>query len=142
MAGKTRSVLVLGCLGLVILVNQPSNVAGHGRLMDPPQRSSMWRVGFDVPANYQDNELFCGGFNVIVRVLYSCADINPFSYSQVQYNEVNHGSCGECGDEWSLPRPRPNDEGGRYGTGIIGRNYTEGQVTRFVYLYRPNFMIS
>ena len=28
---------------------------------------------------------------------------------------------------WSIPRPRQNDEGGRYGTGIIGRNYTEGQ---------------
>ena len=31
---------------------------------------------------------------------------------------------------WSLPRPRQNDEGGRYGTGIIGRNYTEGQLVQ------------
>ena len=35
---------------------------------------------------------------------------------------------GECGDMWSIPRPRQNDEGGRYGTGILGRNYTEGQL--------------
>ena len=129
MAGKTRSGFVLSSLALVILVNQLSNVAGHGHLMDPPQRSSMWRFGFDVPANYQDNELFCGGFDVIVRVMCSCVDINPFScLPQVQYNEVNQGRCGECGDEWGLARPRPNDEGGLYGTGIIGRNYTEGQV--------------
>lgn len=29
---------------------------------------------------------------------------------------------------WSIPRPRQNDEGGRYGTGIIGRNYTRGEL--------------
>ena len=37
-------------------------VAGHGRLMQPPSRSSAWRNGFPTPANYNDNELFCGGF--------------------------------------------------------------------------------
>ena len=35
---------------------------GHGRLMDPPSRNAMWRFGFTNPINYNDNEVFCGGF--------------------------------------------------------------------------------
>lgn len=38
--------------------------SGHGRLMDPPGRSSAWRLGFSTPHNYDDNALFCGGFSV------------------------------------------------------------------------------
>lgn len=34
----------------------------HGRLMDPPARNSMWRFGFPNPVNYNDNELYCGGY--------------------------------------------------------------------------------
>ena len=37
-------------------------VAGHGRLMVPPARNAMWRFGFRNPVNYNDNELYCGGF--------------------------------------------------------------------------------
>ena len=39
-------------------------VQGHARLLDPPSRASMWRVGFDNPADYDDNGRNCGGFNV------------------------------------------------------------------------------
>ncbi|CAG5131627.1 unnamed protein product [Candidula unifasciata] len=35
----------------------------HGRLWEPPSRSSMWRRGWDTPANYNDMQLFCGGFD-------------------------------------------------------------------------------
>jgi hypothetical protein len=39
--------------------------------------------------------------------------MNELFVVQVQYfDEVNQGRCGECGDEWKLARPRPNDEGG------------------------------
>lgn len=34
----------------------------HGRLMDPPARNAMWRFGYPNPVNYNDNELFCGGY--------------------------------------------------------------------------------
>ena len=37
-------------------------VAGHGRLREPPGRSSMWRFGFDTPHNVNDHETNCGGF--------------------------------------------------------------------------------
>jgi len=84
-------------------------VLGHGYLIYPPQRSSLWRVNTDAPANYDDNALFCGGF-------------------AVQYDEVNQGRCGECGDEWNLPRPRLHDEGGQFGKGIIGATFKQGEV--------------
>ncbi|XP_076454171.1 uncharacterized protein LOC143289153 [Babylonia areolata] len=82
-------------------------VEGHGRLLDPPSRSSMWRVGFNnSPPNYDDNQLFCGGV-------------------QVQWGQYN-GKCGLCGDPW--PGPRDNEPGGKYANGIITRKYREGQV--------------
>ena len=39
-------------------------VFGHGRMMDPPSRNAMWRFGYPNPVNYNDNEVFCGGFGV------------------------------------------------------------------------------
>ncbi|KAK2581715.1 hypothetical protein KPH14_002200 [Odynerus spinipes] len=72
-------------------------------MIHPISRSSAWREGFPVPPNYTDNQLYCGGF-------------------AVQY-EKNKGNCGECGDDWSLPRPRPNENGGTYGTGVIVEEY-------------------
>jgi multisubunit Na+/H+ antiporter MnhC subunit len=36
----------------------------HGMLMDPVNRSSMWRKGYKTPENYEDNQLFCGGRSV------------------------------------------------------------------------------
>jgi hypothetical protein len=33
--------------------------------------------------------------------------------------------------QWSLPRPRDNDEGGKYGLGVIVRNYTQGALVPF-----------
>ncbi|KZS10585.1 uncharacterized protein LOC116929479 [Daphnia magna] len=85
------------------------DVVGHGMMFDPPQRSSMWRFGFNTPVNTADDFLSCG-------------------YVQVQYDDVNQGRCGECGDIWSDPRPRNNDEGGLYGTGTIGRVYEQGSL--------------
>lgn len=40
----------------------------------------------------------------------------------------NKGRCGECGDPWDLPRPRPQETGGAYGTGRLARVYRRGQV--------------
>ncbi|XP_061198092.1 uncharacterized protein LOC133206178 [Saccostrea echinata] len=79
---------------------------GHGYLQDPPSRSSMWRFGFNTPHNYDDNQLFCGGFDR-------------------QWNK-NGGKCGICGDPWD--GVRENEAGGRYATGIISKRYTEGQI--------------
>ncbi|OWF56794.1 uncharacterized protein LOC110452715 [Mizuhopecten yessoensis] len=81
-----------------------AEVRGHGRLLEPPSRASMWRLGFDSPKNYNDNQLFCGGF-----------------YRQWS---LNGGKCGVCGDPWN--GPREHEAGGKYATGKITRSYTEG----------------
>ncbi|XP_067672319.1 uncharacterized protein [Haliotis asinina] len=83
-------------------------VWGHGRLVDPPSRSSMWRFEFKTPRNYDDNQLFCGGV-------------------AVQYGQ-NGGKCGICGDPWQ--GPRDNEPGGKFYTGIIVRKYNVGQVIK------------
>jgi hypothetical protein len=41
----------------------------HGHLVDPVSRSSMWRRGYNTPVNWNDNEVFCGGFWVSLKLL-------------------------------------------------------------------------
>lgn len=96
-------------LSLTILVITEIKLSdSHGRLVEPPSRSSAWRYGFQTPHNYNDHELYCGGF-------------------ARQWNR-NNGKCGECGDAWDLPKPRPNEFGGKYGTGVIVRKYKPEQI--------------
>ncbi|KAK2165850.1 hypothetical protein NP493_1348g00041 [Ridgeia piscesae] len=90
----------------LLLVLCAVEIRGHGRLRVPPSRTSMWRDGFGTPANYNDNELFCGG-----------------SWYQ---NGLNGGKCGVCGDPWGKPNPQ-FVAGGKYANGIITRTYKEGQ---------------
>lgn len=39
--------------------------------MDPPARNAMWRFGFPNPVNYNDNELFCGGYAGLFLITYT-----------------------------------------------------------------------
>ena len=91
---------------VTILMMLVARTDGHGRLIEPPSRSSMWRFGFKTPVNYDDNQLFCGGYDV-------------------QWNR-NGGRCGICGDPFT--GPRDNEAGGRFATGTIAKRYTEGQT--------------
>ncbi|OAD56806.1 hypothetical protein WN48_02330 [Eufriesea mexicana] len=92
-------VLLITCLIGICLWE----VHSHGMMLDPVSRSSAWRKGYPVEPNYDDNALYCGG-------------------RQIQY-EQNHGKCGLCGDDYALPQPRPNENGGIYGTGVIVEKY-------------------
>ena len=76
-------------------------VNGHGRLMNPPGRSSLRFFPNDpaiapfwssINPNYNDNELYCGGLGV-----------------QIQ----NDYKCGICGDDFMKTRPRDNELSGR-----------------------------
>ncbi|XP_076086507.1 uncharacterized protein LOC143057150 isoform X2 [Mytilus galloprovincialis] len=82
-------------------------VSGHGRMIEPPQRSSLWRVypGQGFEPNYSDHGLFCGGLSR-------------------QYYQ-NDGKCGTCGDPYD--GERKNEAGGIYATGFIARRYEKGQ---------------
>lgn len=91
----------------LILVNTIDVCNAHGRLIEPPGRSSAWRYGFQTPPNYNDHELYCGGF---------------------ARQQKNGGKCGECGDAFDLPEPRPNEYGGKYGLGVIVKKYDAASV--------------
>ena len=58
--------------------------------------------------NYNDNELFCGGFGI-------------------QWG-VHEGKCGICGDNWSDEAPRAHEMGGTYGMGKVVKNYAMGSI--------------
>lgn len=96
---------------LIAAVCAIAGVNGHGRLMKPPSRSSVWRIpefqNQNPPPNYTDNELFCGGLH--------------------QENDPGT-NCGVCGDPQSQGRPRDNENGGKYAKGIITGKYSAGQV--------------
>ncbi|GBL98539.1 hypothetical protein AVEN_111649-1 [Araneus ventricosus] len=91
-----------------IWLQLPIAVWSHARLMIPPSRSSMWRLGFPTKRNFNDNALYCGGI-------------------QIQWQR-NGGKCGICGDPYNMPHPRDNEAGGKYGEGIISGHYLPGQI--------------
>ncbi|XP_015907215.1 uncharacterized protein [Parasteatoda tepidariorum] len=97
-----------------------SVVLGHGRLEDPPGRSTMWRFGFKTATNVNDNELFCGGIT--------------------RHWTKNKGNCGICGDPWDLPEPRPNEDGGIYGKGIVVKTYKSGEVITITTIIHANHL--
>ena len=55
-------------IGIVLLSNLVSEIQGHGRLMEPVSRASAWRRGYPNPADYNDNQGYCGGYSVIKLV--------------------------------------------------------------------------
>ncbi|PRD25827.1 UNVERIFIED_CONTAM: hypothetical protein NCL1_39778 [Trichonephila clavipes] len=54
-------------------------------------------------------------------------DLNPNFGVREKLWKINKGKCGICGDAWDLPEPRPNEDGGKYGKGIVVRTYKAGQ---------------
>lgn len=67
---------------LMVLMHMIIVCNGHGRLIDPPSRSSAFRFGFPTPPNFIDNEVLCGGYD--------------------RQHKQNGGRCGECGDAWGI----------------------------------------
>nr|XP_032288888.1 uncharacterized protein LOC6629308 [Drosophila virilis] len=96
---NSRTFLIL-CLVIFCLIHYGD---AHGRLIEPPSRASAWRYGFQTPPDYNDHELYCGGFT--------------------RQWKHNGGKCGECGDAWDLPEPRPHEHGGQWGQGVVVRSY-------------------
>ncbi|KAL5274197.1 hypothetical protein ACFFRR_000768 [Megaselia abdita] len=92
----------------IIALYEFQAVQGHGMMLKPVSRSSRWRYDSSAPADYSDNEKFCGGTFVM--------------------HQSNGGRCGLCGDNYQLPTPRPNELGGTYGQGVITERYTKGAV--------------
>ena len=107
---------------LVLLLGQVRYSHAHARLMEPPSRASMWRLGFPTPKDVDDNQSYCGGFGV-------------------QWGP-NGGKCGICGDPWHDPIREHEAPDGIFATGIIGKSYKQGSYipvivvgTRFYYYW-------
>ncbi|KAG8228485.1 hypothetical protein J437_LFUL009350 [Ladona fulva] len=95
-------------IALTILVFLPC-VFSHGYVIEPPNRASLWRLRIPgAIVDMEDNQLFCGGF-------------------QRQWN-FNNGHCGLCGDDYSLPKPRPYENMGARSRGIVVKSYQEGDI--------------
>ncbi|CAH1163500.1 unnamed protein product [Phaedon cochleariae] len=107
-------------ISLVFICLFVHEIAGHGMMLDPPNRSSIWRYNSSAIPNYNDNENFCGGF-------------------MVQY-EQNEGKCGICGDSYADPHPQKNENTGEYGQGIIGGIYEAGSVIDISILLTANHL--
>ncbi|KAJ8924209.1 hypothetical protein NQ315_007000 [Exocentrus adspersus] len=99
------AVILVLLVGPILLLEQ---VSGHGMMLEPTNRASLWRTYDSLPSNFEDNQFFCGGF-------------------KVQY-EQNGGNCGPCGDNYADPQPRANENTGKYGLGIITGVYSSGSV--------------
>lgn len=95
-------------LVILVAIFVVDHVSGHGMLIDPVGRASRWRFNNTAPTNWDDNELFCGGFGV--------------------HHLTNGGRCGLCGDNWLDPTPRNHELGGRFGEGVIVKTYTRGSL--------------
>lgn len=93
----------------ILLIETLPYAHGHGRLIDPPARSSQWRFGYNTPVNYDDNQLYCGGV-------------------QVQHGQ-NKGRCGICGDPYNGRRDNELPRG-KYVVNPpkIAGGYTSGSV--------------
>jgi len=98
--------LVLGAVLCVIHLSPGAE--GHGYLSEPYGRASAWRWGVKgIPADYNDNQCYCGGF---------------------MHQKKLGMKCGVCGDAWDHPHPRPHEAGGKWGTGVVVKKYKAGQT--------------
>jgi hypothetical protein len=50
------------------------------------------------------------------------------------------GKCGVCGDRYDDPHPQDNENTGKYGKGIIAKQYTSGSVIDIEVLLTTNHM--
>lgn len=96
----------------------------HGRMMEPPARNVLWRMGYNATPNYEDSELFCGGIQVSIHSL--TQDFALIKISSQNQWETNKGKCGVCGDSYSQKRPRPYEAGGKLATLVSTKIYAPG----------------
>lgn len=61
MANMAIKLILIAVLSGVVLIG---HVFGHGTVIDPVSRSTRWRYNSSAPPNWNDNELYCGGYGV------------------------------------------------------------------------------
>jgi len=71
-------------------------VSGHGYLMDPPGRNSMWRFGYNTPPDYDDDQVFCGGRSTFMANGYKCGVCGDAANAAVKDQEFPNGKYGKA----------------------------------------------
>ena len=56
----TKSIALLVLVAMVASPMLENFVDAHGRLLNPPMRSSLWRYNYSSPVNSDDDFLSCG----------------------------------------------------------------------------------
>lgn len=51
-------------LAFVAITFLVEEAVGHGMMLEPPNRSSLWRFNLSDVYNYNDNQNYCGGLTV------------------------------------------------------------------------------
>ena len=64
----TAAPIQIVSLLLIVFLMSLERVNSHGYMSVPPMRSSMWRYNFSTPINYDDGQLWCGGYGVSQNV--------------------------------------------------------------------------
>lgn len=65
------------CALSLLLIVFFKEAESHGMMLDPPNRSSMWRFDSTAPVNNDDNQLYCGGMNVRIIICFYIQKIVP-----------------------------------------------------------------
>lgn len=56
---------IVNCIILLeIFLLHFNEIFGHGMLLNPVSRGSRWRYDSKAPTNFDDNQLYCGGYSV------------------------------------------------------------------------------
>jgi len=63
-----RKLIALLLVVVFNIILNLTTIESHGRMIVPPQRGSMWRVGYDVPRDYNDMSGYCGGIRHLWEV--------------------------------------------------------------------------
>lgn len=78
--------------GLAVLLI--GEAAGHGMLVDPPNRSSLWRFDPSFPVNWDDNQNYCGGFTVS-KFCVHLLELDDFKTIRLRYIKFEYFSSSE-----------------------------------------------
>ncbi|XP_046584440.1 uncharacterized protein LOC124291499 [Haliotis rubra] len=70
-------------------------VTARGRMVDPPNRSSLWRYGYQLPINRNDSDLTCGANLTLFLGGY-------FEFSVCPHNFLDEAVTQECFSDYQL----------------------------------------
>lgn len=135
---------------LLVATFSVETIYGHGILLEPPNRSALWKFypvdNHRVVPNYDLTGIFCGGYSVrskyfelirfiiisysswvILSTRQSFVSNSIIYFNQTQWDR-HKGKCGVCGDPYGLPHPQPNENTGKHGKFGPVRTYASGSV--------------